>query len=287
MATSSPTALKWWFAVVMRRLRDTQGISREVAAHTIKGSVSAIAHIENGRSLPKPVELEKLLTLYEVTEKSEVFLDLRDRARRGKDWWIGLDQTEIPEDFGLFLGMESSASQLESWDAQVIPGLLQTREYAEAVIRGGEPELPDVEVARRVELRLGRQHKVLDDGETPLIWRVLAEPALRWRVDGDKVMREQLNYLAKIAERPGIKLQVLPASVGAHTGVEGTFTILSAPPELENYSGCVYVETLVKPYYYEEFEEIRKYRNALAELRLKATAPKETPALFRQLAKEL
>jgi hypothetical protein len=80
---------------------------------------------------------------------------------------------------------------------------------------------------------------------------------------------------------------VLPASAGAHTGVEGTFTILSAPPELENYPGCVYVETLVKPYYYEGLEDIRKYRNALAELRLKATMPEDTPAKIRELAKEL
>ncbi|MGQ0776909.1 MAG: Scr1 family TA system antitoxin-like transcriptional regulator [Pseudonocardiales bacterium] len=84
-----------------------------------------------------------------------------------------------------------------------------------------------------------------------------------------------------------IKLQVLRSSVGAHTGVEGTFTILSAPPELEDYPGCVYVETLVAPYYYEEPEQIRKYRNALNELRIKATTPEQTPAMFRQLAKEL
>jgi hypothetical protein len=91
-------------------------------------------------------------------------------------------------------------------------------------------------------------------------------------------------------------LQVLRSSVGAHTGVEGTFTILSAPPELEDHPGCVYVETLVKPYYYyyyyyyyyEELEQIRKYRNAfVAELQLMANAPEQTLALFRQLAKEL
>lgn len=90
-----------------------------------------------------------------------------------------------------------------------------------------------------------------------------------------------------LAARPGIKLQVLPTSVGAHTGVEGTFTILSAPPELEDYPGCVYVETMVEPYYYEELKKIRAYRNALAELRVKASEPEKAPALFRQLAKDL
>jgi transcriptional regulator with XRE-family HTH domain len=287
VATSSPTALRWWFAVAMRRLREAKNISRETAAQEIQGSVSAIAHIENGRSLPKPLELKSLLTLYGVPEQNEAFASLRVQARKNKDWFIGFDHNEIPEDFGLFLGMESSASQLESWDAQVIPGLFQTRGYAEAIIRGSESNLSDAEVARRVELRMTRQHMVFNDGEPPLVWRVLAESALRWHVGGAEVMDEQLHHLADVAGRPGITLQVLRPSVGAHTGVEGTFTILSAPPELEDYPGCVYVETLVKSYYYEELEQIRKYRNALTELRLKATAPEQTPTLFRQLAKDL
>lgn len=287
MATISPTALRWWFAVAMRRLREAAGISREAAAGEIQGSVSAIAHIENGRSLPKPLELRSLLALYGVAGQNEKFQSLRERARKGKDWFIGFDQHEVPEDFGLFLGMESSASQLEGWDAQVVAGAFQTRRYAEAIIRGSDAELPDDEVTRRVDLRMARQRMIFEEGEPPLVWRVMAATALEWEVGGKDVLHEQLLHLAALAERPGIKLQVLPTSVGAHTGVEGTFTILSAPPELEDYPGCVYVETLVEPYYYEEVTKIRAYRNALAELRVKASEPEKTPALFRQLAKEL
>jgi hypothetical protein len=104
------------------------------------------------------------------------------------------------------------------------------------------------EVARRVELRLARQRMVFEEDDRPLVSRVIAETALAWLIGGTDVMREQLNHLADLAARPGIKLQVLPTTVGAHTGVEGTFTILSAPPELEDYPGCVYVEPLAKPY---------------------------------------
>jgi hypothetical protein len=143
------------------------------------------------------------------------------------------------------------------------------------------------EVARRVELRLARQRMVFEEGDRPLFWRVITETALEWLVDGTDVLREQLNHLADLAARPGIKLQVLPTTVGAHIGVEGTFTILSAPPELEDYIGCVYVEKLAKPYYCEELEQIRMYRNAVTELRLKASKPEKTPALFAQLAKDL
>ncbi|WP_410595516.1 helix-turn-helix domain-containing protein [Amycolatopsis sp. lyj-23] len=288
MATTSPSALKWWFAVAMRRLREAAGVSREAAAAAIQGSVSAIAHIENGRSLPKPLELASLLALYGVAERTERFQRLRERARKGKDWFGGDEQQgDFPEDFGLFLGMESSASQLEGWDANVVAGVFQTRRYAEATIRGAEPDLSDEEVQRRVDLRMARQHMIFNEGEPPLVWRVVAATALEWEVGGKDILREQLLHLADLADRPGIKLQVLPTTVGAHTGVEGTFTILSAPPELEDYPGCVYAETLVKPYYYEELEQIRKYRNALTELRIKASKPEKTSVLFRQLAKDL
>lgn len=287
MATTSPTALKWWFAVAMRHLREIAGLERSEAADAIRGSVSAIAHIENGRSLPKPLELERLLTLYGVAHRIDAFLRLRERARKGKDWFADGGQHDFPEDFGLFLGMESSASQLEGWDANVVAGAFQTRRYAEATIRGAEPELKDDEVVKRVDLRMARQRMIFEEGEPPLVWRVMAATALKWEVGGKDVLREQLLHLADLADRPGIKIQVLPTTVGAHTGAEGTFTILSAPPELEDYPGCVYAETLVKPYYYEELEQIRKYRNALTELRVKATEPEKTSALFRELAKDL
>lgn len=292
MATSSgssPTALRWWFAVVLRRLREDGGFSREDAAHAIKGSVSGIAHIESGRSLPKPLALDALLRLYGVENQGDRFAELLKRGKKGKDWWIGFDQDEIPEGFDLFLGLESSASQIESWDALVVPGLFQTPQYADHLIRGAEPELPDIERARRVELRTARQREVLDEGTAPLVWRVLSESALRLQVgapDRD-VMREQVDHLITLAERPSVKLQVLPASAGAYTGFEGSFTILSAPPELDDYPGCVYVETLVARYYYEELEDLRKYRNALCYMRVKATKPEDTPAKLREIAKEL
>jgi hypothetical protein len=284
--SSSPTALRWWFAVEMRRLRENAGISRDQAAAAIKGSMQNIGHMEVGRALPKPLELDKLLETYGVPEHADFFQELRLRAKKGKDWWIGFSGV-VREGFNLFLGLESSATQIESWNAQVVHGLFQTPAYAKALIEGAQPELPAAEVDHLVELRLARQREVLDREDPPQVWTVIAEPALRWEVGGRRVLREQLEHLIALTERPNIEVQVLPLSVGAHTGTEGTFIILSAPPELENYPGCVHVEDLAKSHYYEEKEQLATYRNALNRLRVQATKPEDTPAYLHKLVKEL
>ncbi|MGH3565526.1 MAG: helix-turn-helix domain-containing protein [Pseudonocardia sp.] len=286
VAASSPTALKWWFAVELRRLREKQGIGRDQAAAAIKGSIQNVGHIEVGRTLPKPLELDALLELYGVPERAEFFQDLRVRAKQGRDWWIGLNRSASPH-FSLFLGLEASAVQLQNWNAHVVPGLFQTRAYAYELIRVGRLDLSAADVADLVELRMSRQREVLDREGPPLVWSVIAEPALRWLVGGPDVMRAQLEHLITLVERPAIEIQVLPLWVGSHTGTEGTFSIFSAPPELENYPGCVYVEGLVQGRYYEEPEELAAYRNALTRLQVRAMKPEDTPAYLRQLAKEL
>ncbi|SDP30654.1 Helix-turn-helix domain-containing protein [Actinopolyspora xinjiangensis] len=287
---SSPTVLKRWIAFELRKLRELADISRADAGRAVRGSEQGIGHIENGRSLPGPLQLDKLLDLYGVPERSEFFQQLRARAKKGKDWWINFDFTSevLPEYFKLFLGLESCAASIESFDAQVVSGLMQTKPYTEAVIRGVEPEIPEEEVQRRVELRLARQREVLGRaGQPPLLWSVIHESALRTPVGGVDVAREQLRHLLHLVEEPHITVQVLPMSVGAHTGIEGAFIYLAFPPELENDPGTVYVDTRVKGYYYEQPEEIAVYRAAMRRLQAQACQPEETPALISRIAKEL
>ncbi|MBY8853033.1 DUF5753 domain-containing protein, partial [Saccharothrix sp. MB29] len=176
----------------------------------------------------------------------EFFLDLRLRAKKGRDWWIGFDESAVPEYFRLFLGLESSAVKIESWDAIVVPGLFQTPDYARAIIRDGDPGLSVTEVERRIELRAARQDEVLDRDDPPRVWAVISEAALRLEVGGRAVLKQQLARLVELRERPNVDVQVLPASAGAHTGAEGAFTLLTFPSELEHDPGCVYTETRVK-----------------------------------------
>lgn len=285
-AGGSTTALKWWFAVEMRRLREHRRITREQAAAAVKGSPQNIGHIEVGRTLPKPLELDRLLELYGVPERAEFFHELRNRAKRGKDWWIGFSDA-VPGNLNLFLGLESSAVQIESWHAQVVPGLFQTPDTARELIRVGRPELDAAGVDRSVELRMARQREVLDRDEPPFIWTVLAETALRSMVGGPDVLRAQLDHLIELSARPNVVIQVLPLTAGAHVGGDGTFEILHAPPELHNYPGCVFVEDRIQGHYYEDPEQILKYRNDLSRLKVQAAKPDETLVLLREMAKDL
>jgi DNA-binding XRE family transcriptional regulator len=285
-SSGSTTALKWWFAVEMRRLREKCQVTREQAAAAVRGSPQNIGHIEVGRTLPKPLELEKLLELYGVPERAEFFQELRTRAKRGRDWWIGFGGS-VPDHLNLFLGLEASAVQIESWDAYVVPGLFQTEDTAAELIRVGRPELSAGEVDRLVELRMARQREILEREQPPQIWSVIAEPALRWRVGGSDVQRAQLEHLVELAARPHVEIQVLPLSAGAHVGTDGTFQILSAPPELDNYPGCVFVEDRISGHYYEDPAQLLQYRNDLTRLQVQAAKPEETLQLLHEIAKDV
>lgn len=285
VASRSPTALKRWIAYELRRLREASGRTRQEAAVRLGRTVAQIGHLETGRNLPSAGDVEVLLNWYGHPDRTEFFRDLLKQAKKGRDWWVGLADA-VPDYFALFLGLEASATQLQSYDGLVVPGILQTAAYAQAVIRAGERARPDHEVARRVELRMARQ-ELIERAEEPLqVWSVLDEGVLHRQVGGVEVMREQLERLVKLAERPNIDIQVLPVTAGAHAGAEGTFSLLTFPPELHSDPGVVYVETRVRGIYYEDPAEIQSYRQALTRLQVQALSPDESPTMIQRIAEE-
>jgi transcriptional regulator with XRE-family HTH domain len=284
VASNSPTALKRWIAFELRRLREKSGRTRQEAANRLGRAVAQIGHLETGRNLPSAGDVEVLLTWYGHPERIEFFRDLLKRAKKGRDWWIGFADA-VPDYFALFLGLEASAVQVQSYDALVIPGILQTPAYAAAIIRAGEPQ-PDREVARRIELRMARQQLVERADDPVRVWSVLDEAVLHRQVGGADVMREQLERLVKLAERPNVDIQVLPFTAGAHAGTEGAFTLLTFPPELDSDPGAVYVETRVRGIYYEDPAEILLYQQALTRLQVQALTPEASPAMVMQIAEE-
>lgn len=286
VASQSPTALKRWIAFELRRLRDDAGVSRAAAAERIGKAESQIGHMETGRNLPTVGDAEHLLTLYGHPERVEVFRDLIKRAKKGRDWWVGWTDA-MPEWLALYLGLESSAARMDTWDALNVPGILQTRGYAEAIISGGDPTIGAKEVSRRVGLRMERQ-TVLDRTDAPLqVWCVIAEHALRAPVGGPAVLAEQLDHLLMLTERPTIDVQVLPTAIGAHTGLEGTFALLTYPTELGEDLGTAYVETRIRAIYYESPEEIRVYREALTRLQVAALSPADSRTVIDRIAQEV
>ncbi|MGH3888122.1 MAG: helix-turn-helix domain-containing protein [Pseudonocardiaceae bacterium] len=285
-ASSSPTVLRRYIALELRRLREAVGFKREQVAERLRCVVSHVSHLETMRNLPKGPELEVLLNFYGAGERIAAFLDLVDAARKGRDWWIPF-KGAAPEWFDLYLAMESSAVQIDSYDSMIVPGLFQTPAYAKAVIRAGEPELADAEFARRVELRMARQDVLTRQPDPPIVWSVLDESVLRRPAGEPQVLVEQLEHLVKLLDLPMVTIQVLPLEVGVHAGIEGTFMILTFPPELEGDPGIAYTEARTKATYHEDRAEIMTYRNTLRRIQIQARTPEETRSLLVRRIEEL
>ena len=287
MSTStSPTALKWWIACELRKLRERAGITREEAAKAIRVTVANIGHVEVGRWLPKPMELERLLEIYGVPERNEAFQKLRERAKRGRDWWTDQSGAMI-EDFNLFLGFESSSIRLDMWDPIAIPGLFQIPDYIATIMRVTDPDRTDAAVAELINLRLARQHEVFKEENTPFVHSVISEAGLQMLVGGREVMRAQLQHLLTLMMRPNVEIQILPFSMGATPAIEGAFTIFSPPPELQRTHGLIYADNLLQSFYYQREDQVKQYSAVMSQLQKQALSPDSSAAFIHDRIREL
>jgi transcriptional regulator with XRE-family HTH domain len=279
--------LRWYIALELGRLRKDAGQTLKQSAERLGCSLSHISHLEYGRSLPPRAELEVLLDFYGVGERTTPFVDLLTACRRGTDWWLPLAGA-APAWFDLYLGLESAASQIESYDAQVVPGLFQTSRYMEAVMRAVEADLPEAEIGRRIELRLARQEEVLTrtSEPPPTVWSVLDEVALHGAAANPAVMPEQLKQLLKLASRPNITILVLSLAARPHAGMDGAFNILSFP-DLAGAPAVGYADGRIRGTYYEDPTEVLRYRNTLTQLHNLACNPEQSQAIIRRRLEEL
>ena len=282
---SSPTVLRWYVASELARLRAGAGLTLKQVGERLGCSTSHVGHLETGRSLPAQPELEVLLEFYGVGERIPAFAELLTAARRTKDWWLPFSGA-APAWFDLFLGLESAATQIESYDAQVIPGLFQTPDYMNAVIRAGAPELPESEINRRIELRLARQDQLSRQDEPPAIWSILDESVLHGTTEKPQLMRTQLEHLLKRAELPHVTILALPLSVRPHAGMDGTFKILSFP-QLAGAPAVAYTDGRIQGSYYDRPDAVLHYRNALTRLHNLALSPEQSRAMIEYRLRDL
>ncbi|MFC9282365.1 helix-turn-helix domain-containing protein [Streptomyces collinus] len=264
----------------LRRLREARGITREAAGYSIRASESKISRMELGRVSFKTRDVEDLLTLYGITDEAEreSLLSLAREANVA-GWWHSYTDV-LPTWFPTYVGLEGAASLIRVYEVQFVHGLLQTEEYARAVVRRGMKGASAADVERRVALRLERQKHLLADN-APEFHIVLDEAALR-RPYGDRdVMRGQFQHLIGISERPNVRLQVMPFSFGGHSGESGAFTLLSFPES--DLSDVVYVEQLTSALYLDKREDVAQYEQALKELQQDSPGPDESRDLLRGL----
>ena len=264
----------------LRRLREARGITREAAGYSIRASESKISRMELGRVSFKTRDVEDLLTLYGISDEAEreSLLSLAREANVA-GWWHSYTDV-LPSWFPTYVGLEGAASLIRVYEVQFVHGLLQTEEYARAVVRRGMKGASPADEERRVALRLERQKHLLADN-APELHIVLDEAALR-RPYGDRdVMRGQLQHLIDISERPNVRLQVMPFSFGGHSGESGAFTILSFPDA--DLSDVVYLEQLTSALYLDKREDVAQYEQALKELQQDSPGPDESRDLLRGL----
>ncbi|MEV6809299.1 helix-turn-helix domain-containing protein [Streptomyces sp. NPDC017248] len=264
----------------LRRLREARGITREAAGYSIRASESKISRMELGRVSFKTRDVEDLLTLYGITDEAEreSLLSLAREANVA-GWWHSYTDV-LPSWFPTYVGLEGAASLIRAYEVQFVHGLLQTEEYARAVVRRGMKGASVADVERRVALRLERQ-KYLLSANAPEFHIVLDEAALRRPYGDREVMRGQLQHLIDLSERPNVRLQVMPFSLGGHSGESGAFTILSFPES--DLSDVVYLEQLTSALYLDKREDVAQYEQALKELQQDSPGPDESRDLLRGL----
>ncbi|WDZ82474.1 helix-turn-helix domain-containing protein [Micromonospora cathayae] len=282
--TTGPTVLRMLLGAQLRRLREHSGVTREGAGWEIRASESKISRMELGRVGFKERDVSDLLTLYGVTEPAEreALLKLaRDANNPG--WWHRYGDV-LPAWFQSYLGLEAAAALIRSYEVQFVPGLLQTREYARAVVMLGHGAAGPAEIDRRVGLRIERQ-QILRRPDAPLLWAVVDEAALRRPIGGPQVMRGQVHALIEATKVPNIRLQVVPFDAGGHAAAGGAFSILRFGDQ--DLPDIVYIEQLTSALYLDKRDDVDHYAAAMERLCVEAEPPERTQEILTRILADL
>jgi len=276
------TVLRMMLGGQLRRLREAAGITPEQAGVEIRASRSKISRLETGRVGLKGRDVRDLLTLYGVTDEAvENFLALV-RQSNTPGWWAKYNDI-LPGWFEPYLGLESAASTIRSFEIQFVHGLFQTEDYARAVTRPGRKGAPAGEIEDWVRLRLSRQ-ALHARQKPPRIWSVMDEAVLRRPVGEAAVMRAQLRHLIEAAAMPHVTLQVVPFSRGRHAAESGSFTVLRF--EERDLPDVVYLEQLTGAIYLDQRSDVEQYLEVVDELSGEALTPDATTRFIEQVARE-
>ncbi|GIE34100.1 transcriptional regulator [Actinoplanes italicus] len=279
-----PTVLRILLGSQLRKLREARGITREAAGYEIRASGSKISRMELGRVSFKERDVADLLTMYGVNDSAErdALIGLARQANN-PGWWQHFGDV-LPNWFQAYLGLEAAASLIRTYEIQFVPGLLQTPDYARAVIMLGHAGASAEEINRRVDLRLQRQ-QILTRSGGPQLWAVIDEAVLRRPIGGIDVMRAQIEALIEASKLPGVRLQIIPFLAGGHAAAGGPFAIPRFPePELPD---VVYVEQLTSAIYLDKREDVDHYAMAMERVCIDAEPPNHTPEILGKLLNEV
>ncbi|MBB5808732.1 transcriptional regulator with XRE-family HTH domain [Saccharothrix ecbatanensis] len=282
MATkkSAPTIRLRRLAGQLRRLRDGTGLRREDVEERTGINATTLYRIETARTRPQYRTLAALLKLYVVpSDEQERLKSLyKQSANQG---WIQPWHEDLREEYTAYISFEAGAYGVRNYSGQFVPGLLQTEDYARAVIRGVLHEATDEQVEDRVRTRIERQ--ALLSNEKPLkLWVIIDEAALRRKVGGRHVMRTQLKHLVEAAKVPHVTIQVIPFSSGAHPGMPGEFIVMDFEDPLD--TDLIHVDGQAGEIFLESDVDIKHFRAEFDHLVAVAKSPDDSVALITEIA---
>lgn len=283
---STPTVRRRRLGAKLRALRDGLGLTLDDVADKSGGlNVAKISRIETARTAAKPDDVGELLDLYDVARDDELRVALlaltKEGAQRG--WWHSYRGVLSPA-YEDLISLEAEATTVRSWQMGVIPGLLQTGEYAREIITATAMSAAvEARIDALVEVRLARQAVLTRDRPLEL-WAIIAESALHTRSLGDGVMRDQLARLHTLTRRPNINIQVLPTHAPPHVGQMGSYSMLG----FEEYADLdvVHTESLTSALYVEDRDQVGIYRDAFERLQAAALPVEESAERIAQIRDE-
>ena len=280
---SGPTVLRILLGSQLRMLREVKGITREEAGYAIRASGSKISRMELGRVSFKERDVTDLLKLYGVDEDETATLVALAVQANTPGWWHKYGDV-LPDWFQVYVGLEEAASLIRLYEVQFVPGLLQTADYARAVVRLGQPAASPEFIERKVSLRMGRQELLTKPGG-PRLWAIVDEAALRRPIGGKEVMRAQLEQLILATEEPQVTLQVMPFRSGGHAAEAGAFTIMRFPePDLPD---VVYLEQLTSALYLDKRDDVEKYTEVMERLSVESESPERSVNILSGMLEEV
>lgn len=284
-ARSNPTVKRRRLAAELRRHREESGLTIEDVAAELEWSSAKISRIENARVSVLPRDVKFLMTIYGVTSSDpawDVMLGLA-RESRQKGWWQQYGEA-VPNWFESYVGLEADAASIWGYDAEFVPGVLQTEDYALAVHRAQLITATDEEIHRLVRVRMERQEQLhADDG--PQLWLILNEAVIRRVVGSRGIMRAQLERLIEVSNQPSVTLQVVPFTAGAHPAMDGSFNLLSFPEPTDPQ--VVYIEYHTGASYLEKQADTDRYRAMFDHLRAAAAGIDASRDLMVQAVRQL
>lgn len=276
-----PSLRSRWLGERLRALREEGGRSRSDTAEFLQKDPSIVSRYETGEYPIRRADVYALLTYYGIEDEKtrETLLDLCEDVWR-KGWWDPYKE-EVAKDFIDLPWLESRTDELCVYQNMVVHGLVQTRAYAEALIRKAEEGAEEAQIERWVELRLGRQSIL--SGDNPIQYRmVVEEPVLRRPIGGAAVMREQLQHLLEMGRQDHIEVRVMPTAHGPHSGHLGSFELFAMP---EQFTDVAYVETLGGALYVES-PGVERFAKAWEDVSGGALDPQRSAALIKSALKE-